>query len=80
MITSRSRGPADARPDGAPIALTIYPGAYHAFDCPEFQPGVRVLGHRLEYNEPAAKDAERQLRGFLAANLGRAPLVKSRTE
>jgi len=60
---------AHARPDGAPIDLTVYPGAYHAFDVAQFQPGVRFLGHWLEYNEPAARDAEQKLRAFLAANL-----------
>ena len=61
---------AHARSDGAPIALTLYPGAYHAFDVPQFKPGIRFLGHWLEYNEPAAKDAEEKVRAFLAANLG----------
>jgi dienelactone hydrolase len=61
---------AHSRPDGATIALTVYPGAYHAFDVAEFKPGVRFLGHWLEYNEPAARDAEQKLRAFLAANLG----------
>jgi dienelactone hydrolase len=60
-----------ARPDGAPIALTVYPGAYHAFDVAQLQPGVRVLGHWLEYNEAAAEDAEVKTCTFLAANLGR---------
>jgi len=32
---------AHARPDGAPVALTVYPGAYHAFDVAQFQAGVR---------------------------------------
>jgi dienelactone hydrolase len=61
---------AHARPDGAPVALTVYPGAYHAFDVAQFQPGIGFLGHWLEYNEAAAKDAEQKLRAFLAANLG----------
>jgi dienelactone hydrolase len=60
---------AHSRPDGAPIALTVYPGAYHAFDVAQFQPGIGFLGHWLEYNEPAAKDSEQKLRAFLAANL-----------
>jgi len=61
---------AHARPDGAMIALTVYPGAYHAFDVAQLKPGTRSLGHWLEYNEPAARDAEQKLRAFLAANLG----------
>ena len=61
---------AHARPDGATITLTVYPSAYHAFDVAELNPGIRFLSHWLEYNEPAAKDAEQKLRAFLAANLG----------
>jgi dienelactone hydrolase len=70
---------AHSRPDGAPIALTVYPGAYHAFDVAQFQLGVRFLGHWLEYNAPAAKDAERKVRAFLAANLGAASAGHLRT-
>jgi dienelactone hydrolase len=63
---------AHARPDGATITLTVYPGAHHAFDVAELKPGARSFGHWLEYNEPAAKDAEQKLRAFLAAHLGSA--------
>src|SRR5215472_5380452 len=31
---------AKARPDGAPIALTVYPGAHHAFDVAWLEPGA----------------------------------------
>ena len=61
---------AHARPDGAPIALTVYPGAHHNFDVTQLTPGVRYLGNWLEYNEPAAKNAEAKTRSFLAAHLG----------
>jgi dienelactone hydrolase len=71
---------AHARPDGAPIALTVYPEAYHAFDVVQFRPGARFLGHWLEYNEPAARDAEQKLRAFLAAHLGNPPSGKPGTE
>jgi dienelactone hydrolase len=63
---------AHSRPDGAAIAMTIYPGVHHAF-VPQLKAGTCSLGHWLEYDEAAAKEAERQLRGFLAANLGGAP-------
>jgi dienelactone hydrolase len=60
---------AHARHDGASIDLTVYPGAHHSFDVAELKPGIRSLGHWLEYNEPAARDAEQKVRDFLAANL-----------
>jgi len=60
---------AHARPDGAPIALTGYPGVHHNFDVAQLTPGVRHFGHWLEYNEPAAKDAEEKTRAFLATHL-----------
>ena len=58
-----------ARPDSAPIAMTVYPGAHHAFDVAWLRPGRSSFGHWLEYNEPAAEDAEKKVRAFLAANL-----------
>ena len=61
---------AHVRPGSAPIALTVYPGAHHGFNFALLQPGQSNLGHWLEYNEPAAKDAEAKVRAFLAANLG----------
>ena len=60
---------AHARPDGAPIALTVYPRVHHNFDVALLYPGVRFRGYWLEYNEPAAKDAEEKTRAFLAAHL-----------
>ena len=58
------------QPDSAAITLTVYPGAHHGFNFSMLQPGRSSLGHWLEYNEPAAKDAEEKVRAFLAANLG----------
>ena len=60
---------AHARPDGAPIALTVYPGVHLNFDVALLTPGVRYRGFWLEYNEPAAKDAEEKTRAFLATHL-----------
>ena len=34
------------------------------------QPGRGAFGHSVEYNEPAAKDAEEKVNAFLAAHLG----------
>jgi dienelactone hydrolase len=67
-----------SRPEGAPISLTVYSGAYHAFNVARFDPGVRVLGHRYEYNQPAARDAETKVRAFLAAHLASPPAGKTR--
>ena len=55
--------------DSAPVDLTIYPGAYHAFNFATLKTGRSYLGHWLEYSDAAAKDAEVKLRAFLAANL-----------
>ncbi len=60
---------AHARPDGAPIALTVYPGAHHGFDVAQLIPGIRFRGYWMEYNELAAKDAEEKTRAFLAVHL-----------
>ena len=60
---------AHAQPDSAPIALHVYPDTYHAFDVTALQPGRRAFGHLVEYNEPAARDAEEMTRAFLAAHL-----------
>lgn len=60
---------AHARPDGAPIALIVYPGVHHNFDVALLTPGIRYRGFWLEYNEAAAKDANEKTRAFLAAHL-----------
>jgi hypothetical protein len=59
---------AHARPEGSPITLTVYPGVHHNFDVAALAPGIRHFGHWLEYNEPAAKDAEEKVHAFLAAH------------
>jgi dienelactone hydrolase len=50
---------AHARPDGALIALTVYPGAYHAFDVAQLTPGIRFRGlwnlGGISADEPAEK-------------------------
>jgi dienelactone hydrolase len=60
---------ADQRPDSAPIVLNVYPGVHHAFDVAQLSPGIRAWGGWVEYNEPAAKDAEKKTRAFLDAHL-----------
>jgi len=60
---------AHARPDGLPIALTVYPGVHHNFDVALITPVVRYRRFWLEYNESAAKDAEKKTRAFLDTHL-----------
>jgi dienelactone hydrolase len=60
---------AHAPPDSALIALTVYPGVHHNFDVALLTPGVRYRDIWLEYNEPAAKDADEKTRAFLDAHL-----------
>lgn len=61
---SRHRG------DGVPMRLIVYPDAWHAFDAPQLQTPVQVLGHRLQFNQAAADQASEALREFLAATIG----------
>jgi dienelactone hydrolase len=67
---------AQARPDSAPISLTVYPGAHHGFNFAMLKPGRSSLGHWLEYDETAAKNAEQRVRAFLAAHLAAAGSTK----
>jgi dienelactone hydrolase len=59
------------RDGGAALDLTIYPGAYHAFDNPKLATGMHRFGHWLQYSEPAATDAWAKVLAFLAAHLFR---------
>jgi len=54
---------------GPPIELVVYPGVHHSFYYPELQPGRKIFGHWLEYNEEAATDATRRMREFLKRHL-----------
>ena len=57
------------RTDGVPLELVVYPGVHHSFYYPELQPGRKIFGHWLEYNEEAATDATRRMREFLKRHL-----------
>jgi dienelactone hydrolase len=54
---------------GAPVKLTVYPGAYHAFDFPILAVGRRSFGHWLKYDADAAQRSELEARDFLATEL-----------
>jgi dienelactone hydrolase len=56
--------------EGAPVRLIVYPGAYHSFDAPGVQTPKQYLGHRLEFNKPAADQAIDAVREFLHENFG----------
>lgn len=64
-----SRTTRSGPPDGN-IRLVLLPGAYHDFDNPLWQPGLRYLDHRLEYSEDATQRSVEEIRRFLHARLG----------
>jgi dienelactone hydrolase len=56
---------------GAPVQLTVYPGAYHAFDIPTLKDGRRYFGHWLAYDADAAHRANAAMHDFLARQLAK---------
>ena len=56
---------------GAPIKVTVFPGAYHDFDSATLPGTVRYFGHWLRYDKDAATRAAAETRDFLAAILGK---------
>ncbi len=56
--------------EGIPIEITVYPGAYHDFDVPNFATPVKMLGHHLEFNEAARDQSIDAVRKFLYATIG----------
>jgi dienelactone hydrolase len=55
--------------EGPPIELVVYPGTYHGFYNPHFQPRSTLFGHWVEYNGEAADDASVRIRQFLNHHL-----------
>jgi dienelactone hydrolase len=49
----------------AEVQLIVYPDAYFGFDVPGLRKPVNLLGHHLEYNEPAARQSAEALEKFL---------------
>jgi dienelactone hydrolase len=64
-----SRRVSDWGTEGLPIEHVVYPGTHHSFYYPHLQPGRKLLGHWVEYNEEAATDASRRMREFLNRHL-----------
>lgn len=52
---------------GTPVDLVVYPGATHALEATE--PPRNYLGHFLEYNPTATRDAEVRVHAFLQETL-----------
>jgi dienelactone hydrolase len=51
------------------VKLVVYPGAYHAFDFPQFADAVFAFGHRMKYDKDATQRATDEMRQFLALYL-----------
>jgi dienelactone hydrolase len=56
---------------GAPVRLVVYPGAYHSFDDPNLNDGLRVFGHWLKYDADAAQRSVMEMHDFLAAQFAK---------
>jgi dienelactone hydrolase len=56
---------------GAPVQLTVYPGAYHAFDIRTLQDGRKYFGHWLKYDADATHRANAAMHDFLAEQLAK---------
>jgi dienelactone hydrolase len=56
--------------EGAPIRLIVYPGAHHGFDAANPTTPIRLLGHRLEFNQQAADQSIGAVREFLGVTIG----------
>jgi dienelactone hydrolase len=58
--------------DRSLMSLIVYPGVYHFFNAPilrSVSPGVRFMGHWLEYNADADNDSIAKVREFLRSKL-----------
>ncbi len=62
--------------DGVPVRLIVYPGAYHAFDSPNLQTPIQVLGHRLEFNQSATDQSIEAVHKFLDLTIGGTELAR----
>ena len=63
-------GPPREPGDRSKVELVVYPDTHHSFIASELRSGVRLYGHWLEYNEAAAQDASKRVRGFFERTLG----------
>ena len=58
--------------DRSLVQLIIYPDAHHGFDLAglRFSTGIKVLGHRMEYNDAVTRDSIEKVRVFFRQTLG----------
>jgi dienelactone hydrolase len=61
-----SRGPGDR----SMVDLVVYPDTHHSFLASHYPSGTRYLGHWLQYDETAAKDAAERVRALFRLTLG----------
>ncbi len=57
-----------SRAGGGPVNLKVYAGAHHGFDAKRKR-SIEYLGHHIEYDRVAAKDAAREVKAFFAQHL-----------
>jgi dienelactone hydrolase len=58
--------------DRSLVQLIIYPDAHHGFDLAglRFSNGIKVSGHRMEYNDAVTRDSIEKVRTFFRQTLG----------
>ncbi|MDI1261829.1 MAG: dienelactone hydrolase family protein [bacterium] len=74
MAAGRSEiGISRAPGDRSQLQLIVFPGAHHGFDLAglRFAVGLKVLGHRMEYDDTATRDSIEKARSFFQQTLGR---------
>lgn len=54
---------------GRPIEVRVLPGAYHAFDSPEYSGRIDPAGNHMFYSKAATLEARRHARAFLDRHL-----------
>lgn len=59
-VIGTSRAPSDR----SMVELVVYPATHHSFLDPNVTAGARYLGHWLQYNDAAAKDATVRAKRF----------------
>ena len=72
MAAGRSElGVSRAPGDRSLVQLIVYPDVHHGFDLAglRFSTGIKVQGHRVEYNDAATRDSIEKVRMFFRQTL-----------